>query len=117
VRFVLAEDIGGTAFRFAPLGGPTFDEEVSAERRATLPDSLVVATGEGQLLTRTAAVLYLARRLGGLWRLLAGLGAFVPRSVADAAYDLVARLRHRLFRKPTDSCPLVPAELRRRFDR
>ena len=30
--------------------------------------------------------------------------------------DQVARLRARLFARPAEACPLVPAELRRRFD-
>ena len=36
--------------------------------------------------------------------------------LADFGYDLIARLRYRLFgRNRGDPCPLVPPELRRRF--
>jgi predicted DCC family thiol-disulfide oxidoreductase YuxK len=31
-------------------------------------------------------------------------------------YDWVARIRYRLFARPADVCPVMPPELRRRFD-
>ena len=56
VRFVLWADPEGRAFRFAPLGGDTFQALVSAGERERLPDSLVVRTTEdGRLLTRSTA--------------------------------------------------------------
>jgi len=71
VRFLLAEDRApGGAFRFAPLGGETFQATVS--RPADLPDSLALVTDDGRVLTRSRAVLHLGRRLGGLWRVIAG---------------------------------------------
>ena len=115
VRFVLRADREGRAFRFAPLGGRTFDELVLPAVRAGLPDSIVLRTAEGALLTRSAAALHVLRRLGGGWRWAAGLLSAVPRGVRDAGYDFVARIRFRLFARPEDSCPVVPAPLRGRF--
>ena len=115
VRFVLAEDRDGEAFRFAPLQGETFERMVPAERRAGLPDSIVVETHEGALLVRSAAFIYILRRLGGGWRALAAILSLVPRVVRDAAYDFVARVRYRIFGRPDDVCPLVPPDLRKRF--
>ena len=115
VRFVLWADPEGRAFRFAPLGGATFEAEVPAAERAQLPDSLVLRTAEGALLTRSAGVLHLLRRLGGVWRGLALLFGLVPRPLRDAAYDFVARIRLRLFARPDDACPVVPPPLRGRF--
>ena len=115
VRFVLWADPEGRAFRFAPLGGATFEAEVPAAERAQLPDSLVLRTAEGALLTRSAGVLHLLRRLGGVWRGLALLFGLVPRPLRDAAYDFVARIRLRLFARPDDACPVVPPPLRARF--
>src|SRR5438067_1150934 len=71
VRFVLAEDRTGTAFRFAPLDGDAFRAALPAADRAQLPDSIVVRTAEGAVLTRSAAVRHILQRLGGLWRLFA----------------------------------------------
>jgi predicted DCC family thiol-disulfide oxidoreductase YuxK len=116
VRFVLAEDRDGTAFRFAPLEGTTFRTAVAAKERNALPHSLAVLTGDGVLRTRSAAVLYVLQRLGGLWRLLAAVVAVVPAGLWDRVYDDIARVRHRLFRPPPAACPLLPAALRGRFD-
>jgi predicted DCC family thiol-disulfide oxidoreductase YuxK len=115
VRFVLAEDSTGVAFRFAPLGGDSFRAAVPDPGRARLPDSFVVFTAEGTVLTRAAAVRHVLRRLGGLWRVFGVLSHAVPVRVLDGVYDLIARTRHRLFAKPTDACPLLPRHLRERF--
>lgn len=116
VRFILSEDARGEAFRFAPLQGETFQARVSEAQRASLPDSLLILTAEGALLTRSSAVLYLMRRLGGLWRLLAMVGAWIPGSLRDRLYDGIAAIRYKLFPKPSDACPIVPKALRVRFD-
>ncbi|MCB9726932.1 MAG: DUF393 domain-containing protein [Deltaproteobacteria bacterium] len=115
VRFLLAEDPDGRAFRFAALQSDTFERLVPAERRATLPDSIVVRTASGDLLLRARAVRHLLARLGGLWRLVAAASRVIPPPVADSLYDLVARVRYRLFGKKSDACPLMPPELRTRF--
>ena len=107
VRFVLAEDCIGV-FRFSPLEGKTFDTRV--------PDSLVVTTSDGRLLTRALAVRHLLRRLGGFWRCLATASRIVPVALLDRAYDAVAAIRHRLFRRPTEACPVLPGDLRERFE-
>ena len=116
VRFVLAEDSAGTAFRFAPLQGETFQALVPAERHAALPDSIVIRAADGSLLTRSDAALHMLRRLGGAWRILAAILAVIPGALRDAVYDFVARIRYRVFGKREDLCPIVPSELRARFD-
>jgi predicted DCC family thiol-disulfide oxidoreductase YuxK len=115
VRFVLAEDPDGTALRFAPLASDAFRAAVPEDVRASLPDSLVLATADGRVLTRAAGVLHLGRRLGGIWRVMATVAGVVPERLQGAAYDRVARVRHRLFAKPKDACPLLPPHLRARF--
>jgi predicted DCC family thiol-disulfide oxidoreductase YuxK len=115
VRFVLAEDVDGAAFRFAPLDSEIFRASVPQAERERLPDSLVLRTADGLVLTRSAAVRHLMDRLGGFWRVLAIIATAVPGNLQDAAYDTVARLRHRLFARPKDACPLLPAHLRGRF--
>ncbi len=114
VRFVIARD-RARAFVFAPLQGETFATTVSDAERATLPDSMVVRTADGRLLVRSAGVLHVLDTLGGGWRALGTLLWPVPRSILDAAYRLLAAIRHRLGPTPSSTCPLVPAELRERF--
>jgi predicted DCC family thiol-disulfide oxidoreductase YuxK len=116
VLFVLARGGRGAAFRFAPLGGESFRRAVSAAARATLPDSIVLLTATGETLTRSAAVLHILDRLGGAWRLLGCLARLFPRPLRDFVYDRVAAVRHKLFARPADVCPVIPAHLRARFD-
>jgi len=116
VRFVLAEDPEGRAFRFAPLDSEAFRTALSAAEREQLPDSLVVYCVDGTILLKSAAALHILDRLGGLWRILGLLLHLLPLGVRDAVYDAIARTRHTLFRPPTQACPLVPADLRKRFE-
>jgi predicted DCC family thiol-disulfide oxidoreductase YuxK len=116
VRFVLKQDRSGRAFRFAPLQGTTYQSRVPAERRAELPDSIVLLTADGDVLTRSDAFVHLFRRLGGSWATLASALAVIPRPVRDLVYDFIARIRYRVFGRRDDICPIVPPELSRRFD-
>lgn len=115
VRFLLAEDPDGAAFRFAPLDSDAFRDGVPEAERARIPDSLVVLTADGRVLTRSTAVRHLMHRLGGIWRLLAAVAGVLPAGFLDATYDGIARIRHRLFARPKEACPLLPPHLRGRF--
>ena len=114
VRFVLAEDRLGT-FVFSPLQGETLKQAVCEQARKRLPDSFVVIDQSGRLLLRSEAVIHVATRLGGLWRVLGTILAIVPRPLRDGAYRLVGAVRHRLFARPFDYCPVVRPEQRVRF--
>ena len=116
VRFILAEDLRATLFRFAPLGGDTFLVKITEQQRTHLPDSLVLLTGDGRLLFKSAAALTVADQLGGAWRVLARLARLVPRPISDAVYDGIARIRHVLFSRPSDVCPILPPHQRARFE-
>lgn len=115
VRFVLSEDAAGNTFRFAPLHGAAFETEVTAEQREGLPDSVVISTAGGQVLVRSAAVLHVMARLGGLWRVIAIVSRTLPAKLLDAMYDRIAAVRKRLFAPPADTCPMLPGHLRGRF--
>jgi predicted DCC family thiol-disulfide oxidoreductase YuxK len=116
VKFVLKHDRSGAAFRFAPLQGVTFQARVPVDQRAALPDSMAVQTTTGLLLIRSDAFVHILRRLGGGWRILAAVVVIIPRPLRDLAYNFVARGRHRVFSRPDELCPMVPASLRARFD-
>jgi predicted DCC family thiol-disulfide oxidoreductase YuxK len=115
VTFVLAHDREG-AFRFAPLQGETFQRVVTPEGQTALPDSVVVMTADGRLLVRSDAFLHIFRRVGGFWKVLAIVLSIVPRGLRDFVYDFVARIRFRVFGRREDLCPVMPPELRARFD-
>lgn len=113
VRFVLAEDLRGTAFRFSPLGSELFLGEIGD--RPDLPDSVIVLTADRKVLLKSDAFIRILVRLGGLWRVGGTLFALIPRRVRDVAYDFVARIRYRIFGRAKDACPLLPPDLRARF--
>ena len=114
VRFVLAEDRIGT-FVFSPLQGEALKKAVDERVRVGLPDSFVVVDRSGRLLLRSDAVVHMAARLGGLRRVLGAMLAVVPRPMRDGGYRLVGAIRHALFAKPSQHCPIVPPHLRVRF--
>ena len=116
VRFAIARDRDGRRFRFAALGGEAFRRLVPEALQAGLPDSIVVLTPGGAVLARSAAVIHILERIGGPWRLTGRVLALVPQGIRDLGYDGIARVRHRLFRRPTDACPVTPPELRARFE-
>jgi predicted DCC family thiol-disulfide oxidoreductase YuxK len=111
---LLAIDREGV-LRFAPLGGETFRSLVPERERGALPDSLVLRAPDGRLQVRSRAVLGSLRLAGGPWPSVAAALGLVPRPLADRLYDDVARLRHRLFRRPAAACPAVPPHLRARL--
>lgn len=113
-RFLLAEDLPGTTFRFAPLEGDA--AKVALAGLTDIPDSIIVRRADGKIRMRSEAVLYLLQRLGGFWHILAFFSGFIPLRLRDNAYDAIARVRRHLFARPADSCPLLPPELRGRFD-
>ncbi|NOT30211.1 MAG: DUF393 domain-containing protein [Planctomycetes bacterium] len=114
VRFVLAEDERGL-FRFAPLQGEHIATLLDGARRAALPDSIAVLRSDGTVLTKSAAVAHLLARLGGPWRVCSFVLRALPRPLRDFGYERVAAIRTRLFARPAQACPLLPARLRGRF--
>lgn len=116
VRFAIAHDADGSRFRFASLDGEGFRRRVPEAARVGLPDSIVALTPEGALLVRSAAVVHVLTRVGGPWKLAGRLLTLVPRWIRDAGYDGVARVRHLMFKRPVDACPVTPPELRARFE-
>ena len=116
VRFAIAHDADGSRFRFASLDGEGFRRRVPEAARVGLPDSIVALTPEGALLVRSAAVVHVLTRVGGPWKLVGRLLTLVPRWIRDAGYDGVARVRHLMFKRPVDACPVTPPELRARFE-
>lgn len=102
--------------RFAPLRSPAARRAVSlADPDAdfdALPDTIVLVE-KGGLHTGSTAVLRLTRHLRFPYPALS-LALFVPRSLRDAAYRLLARNRYRWFGRGED-CPLPPPDFASRF--
>jgi len=117
VRFVLARD-RRRAFRFAALqSAPAAAELARCGRPPADLTTLVVIeryqSSEPRLHDRAGAVLVVARALGWPWNVITVL-AMLPRRWLDAAYDVVARHRHRIPGQ-ADACVVPRPEDRERF--
>jgi predicted DCC family thiol-disulfide oxidoreductase YuxK len=118
VHFILRRD-KKAAFRFAALQSP-WAATVLARHGAHASDLdtiYVVVNGDDdgeKLLSRSSAVLYVLRQLGGVWRAAAAAFRLIPRLIRDWMYGVVAQNRYRMFGK-YEVCPLPTAEERERF--
>ena len=115
VRFALNRDPEGRLFRFAPLQGSTLTDVLSQDALSKLADSIAVLGTDDSLWEQSDAILIMLEQIGGGWRFMGQTLSIVPRGLRDLVYRSVARVRHHLFRKPSDMCPVVPASLRERF--
>jgi predicted DCC family thiol-disulfide oxidoreductase YuxK len=119
VQFVLAREKSRHTLRFAPLQSELGMDVQRRHPELVNVDSVIwlepgVAGSPESVSVRSNAVFHTLRYLGGVWSVLAALGAIVPRFVRDAAYDFVARHRHKIIRADT-SCLLPTPEQRGRF--
>ena len=117
-QFVLKRDRAGV-FRFASLQS-ALAARILARHGANASDldTVYVVVNpdlpDETLLARSDAVTYIARQLGGIWRLAGSIAHLLPRSIRDWGYRLVARHRYRIFGR-FDACPLPTPEHRSRF--
>jgi predicted DCC family thiol-disulfide oxidoreductase YuxK len=118
VQFILRRD-RDAVFRFASLQSALAAPILT--RHGVNPgvlDTVYVAlnhelTNE-YLLSRSGAVLFVLKQLPGLWRSAAFLLQLLPKILRDAAYNVVARNRYRLFGR-SEVCTLRSDQDRSRF--
>lgn len=119
VQFLLRRD-HADALRFAPLQSELGTQLAARHGRdAHDLDTVCVIVHYGdpakeQMFIRSRAVLHAVAALGGPWRALGWL-RIVPTAVADLVYNIVARLRYRLFEKRTAACAVPPPGGRKKF--
>ena len=112
VRFVIERD-ARKQFRFASLQSPVAQKLLGAQAHdGDRLESVVLVVGERTYRKSTAALL-IARRLDGLWPLLAAF-LLIPRPLRDAVYGWIGKRRYRLFGK-RDACWRPQPELAERF--
>lgn len=111
VDFLITRDPDGQ-LAFAPLQGETARQLLSEADRERL-HSLVLWTPQ-RAYRKTAAVVRILWRLGGVWRVLAGLLWLIPLPLRNLGYDVVARNRYRLFGKK-ETCRMPTPDERTRF--
>lgn len=124
VQFILRRD-RKAVFRFAALQSP-FAAAVLARHGAEAADLDTVYVIQNhdsgntdpaqpeQLISRSDAIIFVLRQLGGIWPLAAAILRITPRPLRDRGYNIVAHTRYRIFGR-YDTCPLPTPETRSRF--
>jgi predicted DCC family thiol-disulfide oxidoreductase YuxK len=117
VQFLLRHDTRG-AFRFAPQQGEAAQRILARHNLdpATMATICVIEnydSAQEKLYTKSEAAFRIAEGLRGIWKL-ALAGRLLPLFLRDAAYDLVARHRYRIFGRRTE-CRIPSPEDRERF--
>ena len=102
VRFLLVRDPAGR-LRFRALADPETRAWLTRQGLGDLPDTMVFLEG-GQAYLRSEAVRRACRHLRAPWPWVGVALGLLPRRWRDAAYDGIARRRHRWFAPPV--CPL-----------
>ena len=114
VKFVLKRD-KNCRFYYAPLQGSTIKECLTEKQINSLPDSIVVFSNEKVLLTKSAAASFILKELGCIGPILSGIIDIFPQKFNDYFYDLIAKYRHKIFKKPDNFCPLLSTEQEKFF--
>jgi predicted DCC family thiol-disulfide oxidoreductase YuxK len=119
VQFVLEHERRRHTLRFASLQSATGQDVRRRHPELSDVDSVIWlepgdSAGAERAYTRSNATLRVMRYLGGGWRMLAAIGAVVPRALRDPLYNLVARHRHELLGSG-DACLVPTADQRARF--
>jgi predicted DCC family thiol-disulfide oxidoreductase YuxK len=112
VKFLFQVD-RKAVFKVATLQGSFAQKNLPKALTQEL-SSLVVLTDKGETLTKSRAVLFVLRSVGGIWRMLAAAAGILPTNVLDRIYERVARNRYRFFGK-LESCRVPTPEEKMRF--
>ncbi|MBL8135446.1 MAG: DUF393 domain-containing protein [Acidobacteria bacterium] len=114
VTFIATRDPGGY-FRFGASQTPSAQALLAEFGETRESTRSIILVEDGQLYRRSTAVLRIARRLPLPWSL-AAVALVIPEPVRDAAYAVVAAVRHRLAGR-SNACEIPPPEIRERLIR
>ena len=112
VTFIARRDPAGY-FRFGASQNPAAQTLLARHGLTREMTQSLVLIEDGEVHMRSTASLRIARRLPMPWRLAAAL-LVVPAPFRDAAYRLVAAVRHRVAGR-SNACEMPPAEIRERM--
>jgi len=112
VKFIARRDPAGY-FRFGASQSPRAAALLADHGVARDSARSIILIEDGQVFLRSTATLRIARRLSWPWSLARVLLA-VPAPIRDAAYRVVAAVRHRLA-GASNACEIPPPEIRERM--
>ena len=112
VQFIIKRD-QAKKFRFASLQSDFGKAQLI--RFGLNPNMLhsVIVIQDDKCLERSDAVLFIARQLGGPWKIFS-IAKIIPRALRDLLYNLIAKRRYTIFGKQ-DNCMIPTPELKERF--
>ncbi len=113
VRFIVRHDESGR-FHFAPLQSEVGKRLLEQHHLPTDAMSTMVLLEGNQVSTRSTAALRIARHLRFPWWIAYYVFIAVPKLIRDIPYNIIARVRYRIFGR-TDRCPLPPPGITERF--
>jgi len=112
VKFIIRHD-KKNKFKFGSLQSDSAKKLLEPYHLPLEELNSFVLLENGKIYLRSRAVLRIASRLDGVWKLSAVLYIF-PSFISDAVYNLVAKYRYRVFGK-RDTCMIPTPELESRF--
>jgi len=112
VRFLFLID-KKKIFRVAPLQGSYASRRLPKILTEDLK-TLVVVSEKGEILTKSQAVVFVFKRIGGVWGVFGRFGQLLPSHMCDVVYNLIAHNRYRFFGR-YQSCRIPTPEESSRF--
>jgi predicted DCC family thiol-disulfide oxidoreductase YuxK len=112
INFIIARD-PENRYRFAALESHIAQELLAKYRIDPNKIDSIVLVRDGEAFAKAGAALRIAKGMSGAWPLLYGL-IIIPRFIADAVYDFIAKNRYKWFGKK-ESCMIPTAELKSKF--
>lgn len=99
--------------KVGPTQGDTFQKMLPEEFRDHRPDSMVVVTPGGAVMTESQAIKVLLKKCRGPLRWLGLFISVFPQFLTDSGYHLIATNRKKMAKKK--ACSVPPPEYRHRI--
>ena len=108
VLFIL-RNMEEKVFIFSPQSEHSF-KSIKGSEKYLGKTIIVYLVAEKKLLSKGAAIQLILLHLTQPWRLASYFLRCIPTPILDYVYDFVAKIRHDIFKKPNDACPIVPSK-------
>jgi predicted DCC family thiol-disulfide oxidoreductase YuxK len=112
VLFIIKRD-RHSVYRFAPMQSNRGKELLKLYGLDPNNVQTILLVKNGKALLKSSAALEIAREFGGVWKLLR-IFKFLPQSILDWFYDIIAHNRYRWFGKKKN-CMVPTDNVRERF--
>ncbi|MEX2460596.1 MAG: thiol-disulfide oxidoreductase DCC family protein [Paenibacillaceae bacterium] len=112
VKFMIPRD-PNRYFYYAALQSDAGDQLLKQYPLSTKEINTIILIQNGKLYTKSTAALLVARKLPGLWPVLA-IFMVIPRFLRDPIYEWIARNRYKWFGQKTE-CMMPTLETKMRF--